>query len=259
MIDFRFVKFLRLLGKSKKGKGTVDMKVYIHATHLFLIALLIALFASYSYGANPAMATKEVGEKNVVRIKQKLKEPFLTLLASSEFASFKELERRIEDALTALNSFKKEVQEDVVMSTGATPEPVIPTPVVPPTIPTPSVPAPFAPPALPTPPVPAPTPIAAPPALPAMPAVPEVPTLPEPEEPVAPITPEPETAATPPAPPTPLPQLPPLPTLPPAGAPAAGDAQLAPPPLPPLPTPATPSAAAPTAPPPLPPLPTPVG
>jgi len=199
------------------------MKVYLHATHLFLIALLVALFASYSYGASSAMIKTEIGEKKVVRIKQKLKEPLLTLLASSEFASFKELERRIDDALTALNSFKNEINEDmeapaVHPEISITPAPMPEAPITAPPMPE----APATPPTQ-EPTVAAPTMTVAPeqpvaptpmPEMPGMPSAPEAPAVPEVPAAAmqAPVTPPPPAA------PTPLPPLQPLPPLPPASA-----------------------------------------
>ncbi len=82
------------------------MKVYVHG-------ILIALMTSYAYGftSNGEKKEQEIGEATIILIKQKLKERFLTLLASSEFSSVKIFERRIKDVEDGLQSFKAEFDE----------------------------------------------------------------------------------------------------------------------------------------------------
>jgi hypothetical protein len=141
-----------------------------------------------------------VGERTTARIKQTLKDPFLTLLATSEFASKEDLQRRIKDAEESLTRFKAELNE--------TPAPVTPAPMVQPTTPTPaSMPAPMPTPEVqPVAPVAAPTPAPAPEAQPMTPPAPTAMPAPAPEaQPVTPMPTPAPMAEVQPAAPAPMP------------------------------------------------------
>lgn len=56
----------------------------------------------------------EIGSSIVARIKQELKEPFLTLLASSEYANKTEFLNRIKTAQNALSQFELSLQDQLV-------------------------------------------------------------------------------------------------------------------------------------------------
>lgn len=63
----------------------------------------------------------EIGERWVGRIREVVKEPFMTLLATSEFATKQELQSRIDGAQKALKNFQALVTEEMVPKQPATP------------------------------------------------------------------------------------------------------------------------------------------
>lgn len=189
------------------------MRLYVNGTYPFVITVLIALMASYAYCANQnsipmPIDTREqkIGEKGVSLIKNKLKNSALTLLASSEFTTARQMQRRIQDLEDTLNSFKADMAELI----GPFPSSQQSASTVPPAIQVPIAPAPVVSAPV-TNPAPIPEPVV-PPVAPPAPIVPEpvvVPPTPTPEA-VAPV-PAPDTAAPPvptPAPETPAPVAP---------------------------------------------------
>ncbi len=83
--------------------------------------LIVCCFMGYyAYGAMISQAPMnslsspkiedEIGERTIVRVKQRIKEPLLTLLASSEFTSKKEFRRRLDEAVNTLIQFKSEIE-----------------------------------------------------------------------------------------------------------------------------------------------------
>lgn len=91
----------------------------------FTLATML-IRGSCVFAMGPQDATHdEIGNDIVTRIKQDLKEPFLTLLASSEFTNKTEFSSRIKMAENALSQFKSSVQNQLGM------QPVMQQPVQP--------------------------------------------------------------------------------------------------------------------------------
>ena len=83
--------------------------------------VLFMLIIGGCYFSAPAMSDytnnlpeDEIGERWVGRIQDMLKEPFMTLLATSEFITKKELKNRIDQAFKAITSFKAIADQEIV-------------------------------------------------------------------------------------------------------------------------------------------------
>lgn len=90
------------------------MRIYMNATYLFVVAVLVALVVSYVYGILPqatALDAKsdEIGDQVVSEISNKLRDPLLALLTSIKFTKKTDFQRRLDDAQNALNSFKQAI------------------------------------------------------------------------------------------------------------------------------------------------------
>jgi hypothetical protein len=175
--------------------------------------------------------TNEIGTGMVATIRQDLKEPLLTLLSTTEYASPQELERRTIQAYAALETFKSKLGITSPSHQTPTIEPATPTVIAsiaePEIVPTPTPEPVIAPAATPTPsvssepeivPLPTPEPIIASPEVPT--TEPSVPTPPETQvlptaqstEPIAVPMPEPVSIPVTESTPTPEPEVIPIPT-----------------------------------------------
>jgi hypothetical protein len=80
------------------------------------LSIRLALAMALIFIVHPILALapeSEIGDEGVTRIKSQLKDPLLTLLASSEFTSYQELIRRVDAAQSAINAFKVDIESKV--------------------------------------------------------------------------------------------------------------------------------------------------
>lgn len=175
---------------------------------------LVLISANPLCAKNGYAQSDEIGTNMVAKIKQELKEPLLTLLSTTEYASPQELERRVNQAEEAIKTFKAGFGIQVPASPTTIPTPtqvsVPATSIVPITAPTITTPQPVS--VIPAPPVTEPTPDSVTPTTPSVeptPAPLTVPVAAQPEitaqqEPIQIPTPEPIILPTPSAPETPV-------------------------------------------------------
>ena len=89
-----------------------------------LLRAMLVVFLTLC-GSICAESSAEIGIEQVMRIKRELKEPLLTLLASSEFIDMGELSRRLDMSETSIKTFKEGLGSKRVESTPSAPAPVV--------------------------------------------------------------------------------------------------------------------------------------